>query len=327
MPTAIDRACGGGALLFALSCTGGQASPNAGLGEPLRIESGEFVAGKLPGSPQPDGSAPDAGADPQVTDVNVANTAIAQGELGLVLAGHATLDAQTVAVRFADLGTGYWVVPVGAPDPSDNGLLTWQASADFGRDLTPGFHDLVFAAIGADGASGTQSDLSVCIDTPVPDNLNICVPKRRPPAVVLSLNWDSPVDLDLIVLTPSGNVIGGKTASSVPPDAGVAPASKASGALDRDSNRACVIDGIDREDVVWQSTPEAGDYQVWADLFAGCGKPAVRFTVSLWLAVTQPDGTQRLVQQEPPLANGLLTAGQANGGAGRGLFVGDFVLK
>jgi hypothetical protein len=310
----------------AAACAGEQASPTTNVGEPIRIESGQFVPGALPGSPQPAAASADAGVNPQVTDVNVANSAIEQGELGFLLSGHATTDAQTVGVRFADLGTGYWVVTVGAPDPSDNGLLTWQASADFGRGLPPGFHTLAFAAIAANGSSGTQSDLSLCIDLPVPDNLNVCVPKRAPPAAVLSLSWDSPVDLDLVVEDPSGVVVGGHTASSEPPDAGSA-VSSASGVLDRDSNRDCVIDDVDREDVVWQTNPATGSYQVWVDLFSACGQPAVSFDVSLWLAVTQPDGTQRLVQQTPPLAVGVLTAEQANGGAAPGLFVGNFVLK
>ena len=320
------RAFPGAVLLLAASCAGEQASPDTGISEPLRIETGQFVPGSLPGSPQQAASARDGGVSPQVTDVNVANTAVEQGEEGLLFSGHATTDAQAVGVRFADLGTGYWVVPVGAPDPSDEGLLTWQASTDFGRNLPPGFHNLVFAAIAADGSSGTQSDLSVCIDLPVPDNLNICVPKRPPPAAVLSLSWDSPVDLDLIVGTPTGKTIGGKTGSSEPPDAGSA-ANPASGVLDRDSNRDCVIDDIDREDVVWQSTPPTGSYQVWVDLFSACGKPAVSFTVSLWLAEPQADGTQRLVQQQPPLATGMLTSVQANGGSSPGLYVGAFVLR
>jgi len=51
----------------------------------------------------------------------------------------------------------------------------------------------------------------------------------------------------------------------------------------------------------------------------------VRFTVSLWLAEAQADGIRRLV--EHPFAKGELLAQQANGGAGPGLFVGDFVLQ
>jgi hypothetical protein len=310
-------------LLLAAGCTGEQASPNTGLGEPIRVGSAQFVPGALPGAAQ---SPVDGGVTPRVTDVSAATTDIEPGELGLVLSGHATTDAQAVGVRFPDLGTGYWVLPVGAPDPTDDGLLTWQLAADFARDLAPGNHTLAFAAIAADGASGTESNLSLCVDTPVPDNLNVCIPKRLPPAAVLSLSWDSPVDLDLIVQSPSGATIGGKTGTSVATGtSGTANASN--GVLDRDSNRDCIIDDIDREDVVWQSSPATGTYEVWVDLFAACGKSGVSFTVSLWLAEPQADGTQKLVQQVPPLATGMLMAAQANGGSSPGLFVGSFALK
>jgi hypothetical protein len=309
--------------LAAPACTGEQASPNTGLGEPVRVQSAQFVPGALPGSTQSHG---DGGVSPRVTDVSSATTEVEPGELGLLLSGHATSDAQSVGVRFPDLGTGYWIVPVGAPDPTDDGLLTWQLAADFARDLAPGTHSLSFAAISADGASGSETSLSLCVDTPVPDNLNVCIPKRVPPVAVLSLSWDSPVDLDLVVQTPTGVVVGGKTATSVPAGAST-PAKASNGVLDRDSNRDCVIDDIDREDIVWQSTPTTGTYEVWVDLFSACGKSAVSFNVSLWVAEPQPDGTQKLVQQTPPLATGVLTAAQANGGSAAGLFVGDFVLK
>jgi hypothetical protein len=307
----------------AAGCNAEQASPDKGIGEPVRVGSGQFVPGALPGTAK---SSVDGGVSPRVTDVSSATTEIEQGELGLLLAGHATTDTQAVGMRFTDLGTGYWVVPVGAPDPTDDGLLTWQLSADFARNLPPGTHDLAFAAIAANGSAGTQTALSLCIDTPVPDNLNICIPKRVPPAAVLSLSWDSPVDLDLVIRTPSGVAVGGKTGTSVPTGTST-KTNPSSGALDRDSNRNCTIDDIDREDVVWQSSPETGTYAVWVDLFAACGKSSVAFTVSLWLAQTQADGTQRLVQQEPPLATGILTSTQANGGSGPGLFVGNFGLK
>ncbi len=312
------------ALLALGACASDQASPDEGIDEPLRVESGQFVAGALPGSAA---VTSDAGvsASPRVTDVSSATSDIEEGELGLALSGHATTDTQAIGVRFPDLGTGYWVVPIGAPDPTDNGLLTWQFGADFARNLPTGAHDLAFVAIGADGSSGAQALLSLCVDTPVPDNLNACIPKRVPPKAVLSLSWDSPVDLDLIVQTPSGVIVGGKTATTVPPGTSTTT-SASTGVLDRDSNRACVIDGIDREDVVWETTPASGTYEVWVDLFSACGKPAASFEVALWLSETQPDGNQKLVQQ-PPLATGVLTAVQANGGSAPGLFVGDFVLR
>lgn len=322
-------------VLVAAVLTGGCAehgvSDVQGIGEPIVVESGQFLPGPLPGQLPLDASLDGySAASPSVADINVANAVISEGEQGLVLSGHATTNGQTLGVRFADLGSGYWVVPLGPPDPSDNNLLTWQVGADFAKNLPPGFHDLLFAAIGAEGTGGVESELTVCVDTPVPDNLNICAPTRPPPTAVLSLSWDTPVDLELIVETPSGTMIGGSSAAAMTLDGGVpsATVTSASGAtLDRESNRNCVIDNIDRDDLVWQASPAAGTYQVWVDLFRACGQPAATFTVSLWLAETQSDGNERLVEQSPPLASGELTAAQANGGSSSGLFVGSFVLK
>ncbi len=320
------------AALAGLSCTGPQVSSTAALDEPIRIESGQFIAGDLPGlAPQTpeDGGEAGAAASPKVTDVTLANTAVEPGAAGVPLSGHTTATAQAVALRFAGMGSGYWVVPVGPPDPSDGNLPTWQCLADFGRSIAPGFHDLLFAAIDANGVSGTQYDQPFCADTPVPDNLNACVPKRAPPAVVLSLSWDAPVDLDLVVQEPSGGVVGRVRAQGA--DGGV-PASTSpaatDGVLDRDSNASCVIDGIDREDVVWQTEPPHGTYEVWADLFSACRQSGVTFTVSLWRAEPRPDGgALQLVEQQPSIAIGEVTASQATGGAGLGLYVGAFVLR
>jgi hypothetical protein len=324
-----------GVPLVATACT--PSVTDGGIGEPIVVESAQFIAGTLPGLPPPDASV-DAGADtgPAVTDISVANLAIFPGEEGLMMTGHTTTNAQSVAVRFADLGTGFWVVPVGAPDPTDEGLLSWQLTADFSQTVPPGYHNLLFAAVSASGASGIEYALPFCMDTPVPDNLNVCAPtnpKIAPPPAVLSLAWDNPVDLNIIVQTPSGAVVGASTAATSTPtiDGGVAPATSGSDAgivLDHESNRNCVIDNIDRDDLVWTSAPEPGTYLVWVDLFRSCGQSSVSFTVTLWLAEPNGgDGTQSLVEETPPVATGELTSLQANGGSGYGLYVGSFVIN
>jgi hypothetical protein len=314
------------ALAAALAACGGESvSRTAGLQEPIRVEGGQFIAGAVPGTPEVDaGVGAGPGIFPLVSDALPTTTAIAPGTEGLDFSGHASPDAQTVAIRFADLGSGYWVVPVQGPDPFANGFLSWAFTADFAHDVPPGLHTLVLAAIGGDGASGTQFTLPFCVDTPVPDNFNACSPKRAPPAAVLSLTWDTPVDLDLVVKDPSGAVVGGKSVTTAPAGTPVGAASGGSfGVLDHDSNRNCAIDDIDREDVVWQASPLAGTYLVWVDLASACGRPVVHFTVGLWIPETDADGGVRLVQQ-PALATGELLAAQANGGTSPGLYVGSF---
>jgi len=321
------------AMLATASCWGPQVLATAALEEPIRIESGQFISGDLPGTPAPtseDGGDAGTGPNPQVTDVTLANTAASPGAAGVLLSGHTTSTAQAVAVRFAGMGSGFWVVPVGPPDPSDGNLPTWQCLVDFGRDVAPGTHDLLFAAVDANGASGAQYDQPFCIDTPVPDNLNTCVPRRAPPAAVLSLTWDAPVDFDLIVQDPNGAILGGKIRAQSA-EGGVptsASTSATNGVLDHDSNAACVIDNLDREDIVWQSEPAHGTYEVWVNLFSACHQSGATFTVSLWRAEPRPDGgTLELVEQKPPVAIGQETAVQATGGARTGLYVGSYVLR
>ena len=246
------------------------------------------------------------------------------------ITGIASTDAETVAVRFDDIGTGYWVVPVGAPDPQNSGELGWGIAADFGNNLPIGFRHLLFAATDKTGQSGQQLSLEVCTTAPYPDNLNACSPKTKPPQTILSLVWDTNVDLDLRLVTPSGSVVGGKSFSTLSAsDGGISDtALKAPdvGILDRDSNGSCVLDGLRREDVSWQGKAPPGRYQVYVNLYDACGQASVRFKVVLYLAESLPDGTWRLNEQ-PALAEGEVLRNSANGGSGPGLFVTEFNLQ
>jgi hypothetical protein len=305
-------------VLFAVvpACSG--QSSTLGLGEPVRVRSAQFI----PGDPE----ATESG--PRVTTFDTANRVIRSGEVAKALSGHATPDASSVGLRLQGFGTGYWVLPVEAPDLSAEGALLWTATLDFARDLPAGFHNLLAYAMDGAGHAGPPSTLDVCLAPVIPDNLNACEPSRAPPTAVLSLVWDAGVDLDLRVRTPVGKVVGGKTFTTAPiVDGGVsagAVADPSTGTLDVDSNRAC-IDGPRRETIVWQGIPTTGLYQAWANLFDACGQTSVRFRLELY--TSQPDpasdaGTRHLVGQV--LASGELLKGDANGGAGPGLFVTEF---
>src|SRR4051794_3525581 len=100
------------ASLFA--CSG---EPNeTGLYEPLRLRPATFESGGLPsGAP-----------GPRVTAFETASTVVRPGQVAKGLSGRASPDAVAVAIRFTDLGSGYWVLPVDGPDPQNNGELTWQ---------------------------------------------------------------------------------------------------------------------------------------------------------------------------------------------------------
>jgi hypothetical protein len=312
------------ATATASGCSG-ETSPLA-LDEPIVVRAASFEPGSLPGVLPVDGT--DAGPPPgsRVTVVDSVNNVIHAGQSGKSLSGRSTDDALSIGARFGDLGTGYWIVPTGAPDPTTPGELTWAFNYDVGRDAPPGLHPLLLAAIDANGNAGEETRLDTCITPPIPDNLNACDPTIAPPFAVLSLAWDADVDLDLVVVAPDGRVIDAKhPTTAIGVDGGTpAPNPAKDGVLDRDSNAGCAIDATRRESLVWQARPGDGDYLVYASLFSACGQQAVRFTATLSFA--EATGTDTWKVAEKLRANGELLASDASGGATRGLYVTHFSI-
>lgn len=312
------------ALLPATHC-GGEEAPLA-LDEPLRIQGAAFKEGLLPGAAPSASDAP----GPQVTATESANNVLRPGQAGKRIAGRASPEAVAVGLRFAELGSGYWLLGLDAPDPTANNEPTWEASCDFSRGVPPGLHRLLFAAIDAEGRSGPQRELKVCMVPPYPDNLNACDPKIEPPAAVLSLAWDADVDLDLVLETPGGKTLSAKRPTTAPLTETGTPALPATtpgvGVLDRDSNAGCVPDGVRREHVVWQGAPTPGTYYLRASLFDACGLASVRFVASLLLPEARPGGEGKQLVEKLRIP-GELVALDADGGAGPGLFVGQFDFR
>lgn len=323
---AVVLAAAGFVVSLALSlfaCSG--VRDDVALDEPLRLRRATFKAGELPGAPPAPAPAP--AVSPSVTSLETASTVIRPGQTDKTILGRATPDAVAIGLRFTDLGSGYWVFPVDGPDPQNGGELVWEVTADFGYGIPPGIHALRVVAIDGAGHAGTQRELSVCVTPSIPDNLNACDPTLTPPAAVLSLAWDTPVDLDLVVVTPDGRIVDAKHPRTVAPPppgptSGGADAGAAAGAgtFDRDSNGGCVIDGQQRENLVFQSRPAPGSYLVYANLFDACGHAPVHFQLSLF----EPEATadpkvQRLV--ESITKKGVLLAVDANGGSKIGTFV------
>jgi len=325
----------GAALLgIALSACSSQAT-TAGLEEPVRVQFGnaqnaQFIKGALPGQPSLTSDQVNAGVPavaPSVPAVSVTGQAVTQLQANKAFSGLASGDAVAVAIRFEDIGSGYWVFPVGPPDLLQASQYTWKASLSFGADIPPGLHALDFAAIDASGHSGTQNSIALCVESAVPDNFNACFPSKAPPSSVFSLSWDSAVDLDLQVRTPSGTLVDAKHPTTADDgDGGVDAAVPNVGTLDRDSDRGCVDDGVHREDMVWEQKPDPGSYYIYANLYDACSQPAVHFTLALYQAEAGVEaGTEQLVQTFA--RSGELSAADANGGAGIGLFITQVLVQ
>ena len=320
-------------VLLAVGCSFacGEEELTAGLEQPLRVESGQFIDGRLPGA------APVSGQQPATPGVGApSGVSLVRPGQRVRATGTATGDASSVGVRFADLGSGYWVRPLSVPDlESTEGGYTWDLNIDFATDLSAGLHTLLLAGIGEDGRAGTQRTLEICVQPAIPDRLsttsvllrgNRCDPAQQPPALVVSLGWDTPVDLDLQVVTPSGQRLDAKRPTNVVlgSDGEIDPSVTGTGRIDADSNADCVLDGLNRENLVFDQSPPPGRYAVYVDLYEACGKPSVRFDVSIHQSVpgAEPD---TFAQRETFSQAGQLLALSGSGGT-TGLFVTEFVV-
>ncbi|MBM3287634.1 MAG: hypothetical protein FJY88_09855 [Candidatus Eisenbacteria bacterium] len=117
----------------------------------------------------------------------------------------------------------------------------------------------------------------------------------------VSLNWSSPVDMDLHVTTPSGeDIYYGRKEGSF------------GGVLDLDSNAGCAIDNINNENITWAEVlPLLGEYQVRVDLWSAC-----EFTRSIPYVVTV-----RTCTQDKQFFGSFDPAEADYGGDGAGVYV------
>lgn len=284
------------------------------LEEPLSVEGAQFREGALPGTPPLTVEELNQGAQPAApypTPPDVAGRIVTPSEIGFVMSGRASTDAYAVGFQWNGLGTGYWLLPVGAPDPSNRGELLWSASLDFGGSLEPGRRGLRVAAVDGEGRAGTQREVELCVRAPITDNLNACDPTEAPPALVVSLGWEHPADLDLVIVAGDGSLI--DQANTRGTGAGTL-----GGQLERDANAGCLPSGAPRENIVWQAEPSPGVYSVYVNLNDACGELAAPFTVSAH--VREQDGEQYR-QIETWRSAGEAVSLQANGGRARGLWV------
>jgi hypothetical protein len=308
--------------LASVACSG---EPLTGAAEePIRVPRAELLEGALPGDEPLDPGAEPPVEDlkkPQVTSVSLGNRLIATGTPERALSGRVSKDAVAIATRLSNAGNGYWISPVGTPDPTNGGELTWNFRVEFSPTLEPGLHPLRFVAIDADGRAGRQREVELCVLRPFADNFNACDPTLEPNPAVLSLEWDSSADLDLRVVTPSGKIVDAKSPTTAPEDEeGNVTVRENDGKLDLDSNRACIQDSRRRENLVWTQRPARGTYLIYANAYSSCGAPATRFTVSLQVATAgSKPGTYTV--KESFAEHGVLLAEQANSGQTLGTYV------
>jgi hypothetical protein len=317
------------ALLWASAC-GGEENQYV-YTEPILVHGAQFIPGELPGTPPP---SPDASADAGapagttlvVTAIEAIDTTIFSGEAGTQFSGRTTADASAVGIRLGELGTGYWVLPIGSPDTEFPGELTWSALVDFNPLDTAGLQPLRVVAIGPSGNAGMQADQNLCLASRLPadpgaaypNDISACNPKLSPPDAVFALTWDANLDVDLHVITPSGVDVNPKMPLLYPIEAGTVPATTTP-RIDRDSIANCVPDGWREEDLAFPTLPVHGSvFQIHANLFSACDQESVNFSLTVYQAIGTVGVDRHLVQAFQ--RSGVLTSFDADGDS-TGLFI------
>jgi hypothetical protein len=342
-----------GAFAGSMGACGGGVPASAGLTtEPMQVIKGQFFPGPLPGpgivsasAAADDASGDDAGDDAapartgpplvvQVPAVGSTPLPIYNGEGNVDFGnGYVTPDGASIASRFTDMGTGYWIVPVGAVDSNMQFDRTFSFHANFSPSVPGGSHTLEFAAINAAGQAGPAATVEVCFAPSVPDyttspsKSHTCRPDEPLPPLVISMKWDAPFDVDLTVVFPDGNVLNPKQKNAeviadedAGEDGGAAPF------FDRDSLRGCYDDGYRQEDLIFPTTPASGPYLIYANPFQACGQAATTFTATVYRAEGVCPTCGQVVQFEQAgqvLGNVSLGNG-TTGGASPGLYVGTY---
>jgi hypothetical protein len=288
----------------------------SGASEPIQVRGGTFRDGALPVDPE--------ATDPTVLNVGGVGSVVTQGNGNIAYTGLATPDAWAVAIGFGSLGSGHWVVPVDGPDVTLDNNQLFDFVLDFTPEVPPGFQTIEVVAIAADNQPGPLYETRVCVVTDAASNtLTACNPESPPPNAVVSLEWNTNVDLDLLVLTPDGKLVTPKAPTTAWTEGGVVPSEDVAdpqvGRISRDSNADCRIDGIRVESLVFEGEPPPGEYRFYASLSRTCGEPSVTWQLSLTQRVDAGDGNHDV--QRTLLARGALLPVHADGGASLGTFI------
>lgn len=288
----------------------------SGAGEPIRVREGTFQPGPIPDAT--------GTTRPAVRFATSVGFVVTQGQGNIAYTGLVSKDAYSVAVSFDGIGSGYWIVPAGGPDVTQDDDLVFDMTIDFSRDVPYGLQTITFVAIDGEGRSGPPLETQVCVlPESAEGSLAACDPAISPQSAVLSLTWDTDVDLDLVVITPTGRVVSWKDpVTADEDDTDVDPATI--GEISRDSNASCHIDSVRRESLVFPGEPPPGDYQVFASLFSDCGHSHVNFRATLFERTEAADGTFPIERTD--LASGVLLGAQANAGATNGTYVTTVTL-
>jgi hypothetical protein len=235
----------------------------------MQVDGAQFYRGPMPA----------ANGGPDVLQVTLQTTVVRVGMTDKPIVGTLDESAKAAAIGL-DGDVGYFIVQAGAPTFETPGKPSFKTSLAFSHALSVGAHAINVASVDANGRFGA---LDV---TPI----TVTDPNEPTGKLIVTLSWDTESDLDLHVVDPNGiEIYKGNINSYERPPPGSPPDASAyldGGILDFDSNAACVIDGLRREDVTWKNTPPSGHYLVRVDTYSLCSADSAN-----WLVTATLDGT------------------------------------
>jgi hypothetical protein len=218
------------------------------------------------------------------------NAAIFPGISNKVISGIVDSNANAVAIGVAG-DSVYWRVPALSRDNTAIDSFDYTARLSISRD----------AATSPLLQLNDNGEWTLPLSSRAVDNAGNFGPAQIRPLVlgsnaisgtlVVSLQWDTPTDLDLHVRVPANNAAGyievwAKHRSADPGDtaAGTSP----DGTLDYDSNANCQVDGRESENVIWKGPPPSGRYVVRVAAASLCG-----LTSAAWYAYASVQGASK----------------------------------
>lgn len=266
------------ALCALAGCESSISSFDLGLDQQVRVTGGQLVRGQ----PEDPGCDPATSSNcPAVTEIRRNQTEVSRGDGTVGLQGRIGRGATALHV-WAEGDTNHWVVLPSSFDFTVPDELTYAIQLEFSFAIQT---DTLNVYMQAADESGTLGPASIAEYTILPD-----VP---PAALLVSLGWDAPADMDLHVELPDGTIVGAKNINSTKPGSIPGdPSYMYGGYLDLDSNQQCLIDSLNRENFVWLDhvgdprnlPPPSGRYKVYANLFSPCRTSSVNFEATVTLA-------------------------------------------
>ena len=147
--------------------------------------------------------------------------------------------------------------------PNDDGVF--DISVNIPDDADGDSVNIAITPLDSDGDAGETADIDLdLIESGTGD-------------VKVTMTFDQPVDLDLVVTEPSGEVIYWGN-----------PESDTGGTLDLDANRLCVLDK-NIENIFWETDAPVGEYEIGVSYFSACD---VTEPVNVTITITKGDDVE-----------------------------------